>query len=96
MPSAQRVVLYGVSWRDYEAMLRIVGERPIRVSYIRTLQFLHLQRDGTYRRGATSRNFPGLSSSSVAQFLKQGRTTDKTVLIRSFRAFVRDQLVPRQ
>jgi Uma2 family endonuclease len=34
----------------------------------RTLQFLHLQANGTYRRRTTSRNFPTLSASSVAQF----------------------------
>jgi Uma2 family endonuclease len=27
------VVFYDVTWNDYEAMLRIVGERPIRVTY---------------------------------------------------------------
>jgi Uma2 family endonuclease len=61
----------------------------------RTLQFLHLQADGTYRRRTTSRNFPTLRVSSVARFLKQGRTADKTAWIRSFRAFVREQVVPR-
>ncbi len=35
----------------------------------RTLQFLHLQADGTYRSRATSRNFPTLRISSVARFL---------------------------
>src|SRR5262249_45343136 len=29
------VVFRGVSWGDYEAMLRIVGDRPIRVTYDR-------------------------------------------------------------
>ena len=29
------VVFQGVTWDDYEAMLRIVGERPIRVTYDR-------------------------------------------------------------
>jgi Uma2 family endonuclease len=60
----------------------------------RTLQFLHLQADGTYRRRATTRNFLALRVSSVAPFLKQSRTSDKTVWIRSFRAFVRESVIP--
>jgi Uma2 family endonuclease len=60
----------------------------------RSLQFLHLQEDGTYQPRPTSRNFPSLPVSSVAQFLKQGRTTDSIDWIRSFRAFVRENVVP--
>jgi Uma2 family endonuclease len=61
----------------------------------RTLQFLHLQADGTYRRRTTSRNFPTLPVSAAARFLKAGRTADKTPWIRSFRAFVRERVLPR-
>jgi Uma2 family endonuclease len=61
----------------------------------RTLQFLHLQADGTYRPRATSRNFPALRVSSVDRFLKQGRIADRTAWARSFRAFVRERLVSR-
>lgn len=32
-PTSSGVVLHDVPWNDYEAMLRIVGERPIRVTY---------------------------------------------------------------
>jgi Uma2 family endonuclease len=32
-PSEERVVFRGVGWDDYEAMLRIVGERRIQVTY---------------------------------------------------------------
>jgi Uma2 family endonuclease len=60
-----------------------------------TLQFLHLQGNGTYRSRATSRNFPTLRVSSVARFLKQSRTASKTAWVRSFRAFVREHVVPR-
>jgi Uma2 family endonuclease len=60
----------------------------------RSLQFLHLQADGTYPVRTTSRSFPGLTVASVAQFLKQGRTADSTDWIRSFRAFVIEKLVP--
>ena len=35
IPSSSGVVFGGVSWADYEAMLKIVGDRPIRVTYDR-------------------------------------------------------------
>ena len=34
-PPVPSVVFHGVTWDDYEAMLRIVGNRPIRVNYDR-------------------------------------------------------------
>jgi Uma2 family endonuclease len=204
---APGVVFYGVTWNDYEAMLRIVGERPIRVTYNlgtmelfmpsfghendsyllgrmvdtlteeleipvegggatthkredldkgaepdqcywlhdraermrgkreldlyvdpypdlvievdvshrslnrlkifaalavpevwrsdgRKLEFLHLQKMGTYRARAKSRNFPALSVAMALEFLEQGRTSDKTTWIRTFRSYVRDHLLP--
>jgi Uma2 family endonuclease len=60
----------------------------------RTISFLHLQADGTYRRMMASRNFPALPVSSVREYLKQGRSAEKTAWIRSFRAFVRKQVIP--
>lgn len=60
----------------------------------RALQFLHLQADGTYQPRPTSRNFPSLHASIVAQFLKEGRTADSTTWVRSFRAFVREKIIP--
>jgi Uma2 family endonuclease len=60
----------------------------------RSLQFLHLQEDGAYQPRPTSRNFPTLPVSSVARFLKEGRTAAKPDWIRSFRAFVREKVVP--
>jgi hypothetical protein len=60
-----------------------------------TLQFLHLQTDGSYQPGPISRSFPGLPVFAVAQFLEQGRTSDTTAWVRSFRAFVREQVVPQ-
>jgi Uma2 family endonuclease len=59
-------------------------------------RFLHLETDGSYQPGATSRNFPGVQVLALAQFLEQGQTADSTTWIRSFRAFVREQIVPRQ
>ena len=60
----------------------------------RSLQFLHLQADGSYQPRPASRYFPALTATSVAQFLKDGRTVDKPTWIRSFRAFVREKVVP--
>jgi Uma2 family endonuclease len=60
----------------------------------RSLQVLHLQADGTYQTRTASRYFPALSAASIAQFLKDARTADKPTWIRSFRAFVRDKVVP--
>jgi Uma2 family endonuclease len=60
----------------------------------RSLQVLHLQADGAYQPRTTSRNFPTPLVSSVAQFLKEARTVDKPAWIRSFRAFVREKVVP--
>ncbi len=62
----------------------------------RALRFLHLQADGTYQARTTSRNFPTLTASSVAQFLKEGRTAAKPAWIRSFRTFVREKVLPGQ
>src|SRR5262249_41258615 len=62
----------------------------------RSLQFLHLQPDGPYQPRPTSRNFPALTVSAVAQFLKEGRTIDKPTWIRSFRTFVREKIIPAQ
>lgn len=59
----------------------------------RSLQFLHLQANGTYQARTTSRSFPTLPVSAVAQFLKEARSADKTTSIRSFRAFVREKIV---
>ena len=58
-----------------------------------TLQFLHLQTDGSYQAGPISRSFAGLPVFALAQFLEQGRTSDTTAWVRSFRAFVREQVV---
>ncbi len=60
----------------------------------RSLQFLHLQEDGTYQARPFSRNFPALPVARVAQFLKEGRTADSTDWIPAFRAFVREKVVP--
>jgi Uma2 family endonuclease len=61
----------------------------------RSLQFLHLQPDGTYRPAEVGRAFPWLKVADVARFLEQGRTMEKAPWIRSFRAFVRAELAPR-
>lgn len=62
----------------------------------RSLQFLHLQEDGTYQPRPTSRNFPALHASAVAQFLEEERTADSTAWLPSFRAFIREKIMPGQ
>jgi Uma2 family endonuclease len=60
------------------------------------LQFLHLQPGETYRPIDRSLAFPVLSLAEAARFLEQGmRSGNQTAWIKSFRAFVRDVLVPR-
>jgi Uma2 family endonuclease len=59
------------------------------------LQFLHLQPDGTYQPRDRSRAFPALLVAEAARFLEQGQGANKTAWIRTFRAYVRDVLVPR-
>jgi Uma2 family endonuclease len=57
-----------------------------------SLQFLHLQPEGTYQPHDRSRAFPGLPAAEVARFLEQGRTGEDTAWVRSFRAYVREFL----
>jgi Uma2 family endonuclease len=58
------------------------------------LQFLHLQPDGTYQARPQSRAFPALLAAEVARFLDQGQGANKTAWIKTFRAYVRDVVVP--
>ena len=59
------------------------------------LQFLHLQPDGTYQPRDESRAFPGLLAVEVARFLERGQDALKAAWLRSFRAYIRDVLLPR-
>jgi Uma2 family endonuclease len=81
---------------DRHEIFAALGVPEVWRSNSRTVQFLHLQADGTYRRATASRNFPTLRVASIAQFLKQGRTADKVAWTRSFRAFVRKKVVPHE
>ena len=58
------------------------------------LQFLHLQPDGTYQSRDHSRAFPALPVAEAARFLEQGQGANKTAWISTFRAYVRDVLLP--
>jgi Uma2 family endonuclease len=58
------------------------------------LQFLHLQLDGTYQPQDRSRAFPALFVAEAARFLEQGQGADMTSWILTFRAYVRNVLVP--
>jgi Uma2 family endonuclease len=60
------------------------------------LQFLHLQPDGTYQPQPKSRAFPALLVTEAARFLEAGQGANKTAWIKTFRAYVRDVLIPQQ
>ncbi len=60
------------------------------------LRFLHLQSDGTYQPRDRSPAFPVLTLAEAARFLEAGqRPGSKTAWMKSFRAFVREVLLPR-
>jgi Uma2 family endonuclease len=59
------------------------------------LVFLHLEPDGAYQPRDRSRAFPALLVAEAARFLEQGQAADMTAWIRTFRAYVRDVVVPR-
>jgi Uma2 family endonuclease len=59
------------------------------------LQFLHLQPDGTYQPRDRSLAFPDFLLADAARFLEQSRNMDMPPWFRTFRAFVRETLVPR-
>jgi Uma2 family endonuclease len=61
----------------------------------RTLEFLHLQPDGTYQARDQSRNFPDVPATEIARFVALGRGNELTSWARSFRDFVRAALIPR-
>ena len=50
-----------------------------------SLDFLHLQPDGTYQPGESSRNFPTVTAAEVFRFLEQGRGVEETARVRSLR-----------
>lgn len=60
------------------------------------LTVLVLQADGTYAPQPESLAFPLLPMDAVARFLREGQSApDETAWIRSFRAWVRVQILPR-
>lgn len=65
----------------------------------RGLEFLHLQAHNhdqpTYQPDDRSRAFPSLLVADAARFLNQGLGADKSAWVRTFRAHVREQLLPR-
>jgi Uma2 family endonuclease len=60
-----------------------------------TLRVELLQPDGTYAASETSLAFPFLPLADVVRFLQQGESMDHREWRRQFRAWVRDELVPR-
>jgi Uma2 family endonuclease len=95
-PAADLVIEVDVTRTSLDRLkiVAAMGVREVWRSTGRSLQFLHLQAVGAYQSRTISRNFPALPISSVAQFLKEGRTAESMDWIRSFRAFVREKVVP--
>ncbi len=60
-----------------------------------SLQFLHLQPDGTYQVRDRSLAFPALPPAEVSKVLEQGRAAGDTAWIKTFRAYVREKLLPQ-
>lgn len=61
----------------------------------RSLEVLLLQPDGAYVEGPTSAAFPFLPMGVMARFLREHDGTNDTRWARGFRAWVRDEIVPR-
>jgi Uma2 family endonuclease len=59
------------------------------------LHFLHLQPDGTYQPQDRSRSFPGLLVAEATRLLEEGEGANKTAWVRTFRAYIRDVLIPQ-
>ena len=59
------------------------------------LQFLHLQPNGNYQPRDRSLAFPDFLLADAARFLEQAQDIDKMAWVRTFRAYVRETLVPR-
>ena len=59
----------------------------------RAVRFLSLQADGTYRRIDRSVSFPASRAADATRFLKQAASMDETRWIRTFRAWVRVEIV---
>jgi len=60
----------------------------------KSLRFLSLQSNGDYQSVESSLNFPQLTVAKVIEFIRQAETMDKTALVRSFRAYVRNEILP--
>jgi len=73
---AGRVLLRGVSWKTYEALLAEVENHEV----------------GSYVEKPRSRAFPFLGPEPVTRFLLEAHATDETTWIRGFRRWVRETL----
>jgi Uma2 family endonuclease len=60
-----------------------------------TLYIVLLQPDQTYRHAEVSRVLPAITADEVTHWIGLGRTMDHTVWGRQFRAWVRDEVLPR-
>jgi Uma2 family endonuclease len=59
------------------------------------LQVYRLRGDGSYEQCQRSPTFPGVPLARLVEFLLQATETDDMTLLRAFRAWVRQEVVPR-
>lgn len=59
-----------------------------------SLEFLVLGADGQYHQAASSKSFPGLTSTDLVPFLNMRLQMDENALVRQFRAWIRQNLLP--
>src|SRR2546422_11484554 len=84
LPEAAVLVLEGISWKDYEELLKDSEDRPgVRLTYER--------RQDSYIEIAASRFFPILTSGVLADFIEQSTTRGQTVALSAFRGWVRNR-----
>src|SRR4051794_17149234 len=72
----QRFVLYEIGWQGYEAILKIVGDRPIRLTYDRgNLELMSPSREHEQFKSLVGRLVEALSEELDIPSLSLGSTT---------------------
>jgi hypothetical protein len=99
--SHQRFVVYNVGWQGHEAMLQLVGDRPIRLAYDRgNLELITPSKKHETNKGLPGRLVETLTEeleplNEVTRLLMPGATMNHTRWGRMVRTWVRDELAPR-
>src|SRR2546430_287465 len=107
----QRVVLRGVGWAGYEALLNLRGEGHVRIACDgedaalgvpevwrfdgEVLVIEQLQADGTYTPVPVSPSLPMFPPEEVVRWVHRAEGVSQTQWMREFREWVRAELAPR-